>query len=116
MLIDKATIVRRAERMNSDIQTDNVLSHDPVVGCCPRESLGDEFTDMVLVTVIALDVAEIVTTVSTVAVVVSDCISVVVLVVDVMVVDVAMMSCVLVTTDIVLKMLVEVVAVTKEVT
>ena len=59
MFIAIPTIVRRAKRMNSDI---NVLSHDPAAaGCCPGESLGDEFTDTVLVTVIALDMAEMVT-------------------------------------------------------
>ena len=92
---------------------------------------------MVLVTVIAVGVAEIVTTALTVAVVVTDCTSVLVLVamvVDVelmicvlvtdctsvlvlvaMVVDVDLMimSCVLVTTDVVLMMLVTVVGTEK---
>ena len=106
MLIVTATIVKRAKRMQSDIQTNNVLSRDPA-GCCPEESLGGEFTGTVLVIVIALDMAERVTPVSKVAVVVSDCILVVVLGVDVMMVDVAMVSCVLVTTDVVLKLSVE---------
>ena len=54
--------------MNSDIQIIDKLSDDPA-DCSPNdESPGDELADTVLVTVIALGVAEMVTTVLTVSV------------------------------------------------
>ena len=74
--------------MNSDIQIIDVLSEDDPNDCCPSASSDDEFTDTVFVTVIALGMAEIVTTVLTVAVFVRDSTSVLV----VMVVDVELMS------------------------
>ena len=70
MLIITATIVRRAKRINSDIQIIDILSDDPA-DWSATESPGDEL-------------AEMVTTVLTVAVLVTDCTSVlVVMVVDV---------------------------------
>ena len=85
--------------MNSDIQIIDVLSDDPS-DCSPIESAGDELADAVFVTVIALGVAEMVTTVlNNVAVLVTDCTSLLTLVT--MVVDVELMSRVLITTDMV---------------
>ena len=66
--------------MNSDIQIGVVLSEDVAADCCPIVCSGDEFMDTVFVTVITLGVAEIVTTVLTVAVFVSDITSVLVVV------------------------------------
>ena len=94
MLIVTATIVRRAKRMNSDIQIIHTLLDDPA-DCSPTESPGDEFMDTVFVTVIFVGVDEMVTTMLMVAVLVTDCTSVLVLVA--MVVDVELMICVLVT-------------------
>ena len=94
MLIITATIVRRAKRMNSDIQIINTLPDDP--GDCSSTGFpGDELVEIVFVTVIALGVAEMVTTVLEIASLVTNCTSVLVLVCDrtsvlvVMVVDVA---------------------------
>ena len=98
MLITTATIVRREKRMNSDIQIIGTLSDD-LVDCSPIWSPGDEFMDTVFITVIALGVADMVTTLLMVAVLFTDCTSVLVLVV--MVVDVELMICKLVTTDVV---------------
>ena len=75
-------MVRRRNRMNSDIQTIGVLSEDDPADCCPSACSGDEFADTVFVTVIALGVAEIVTTVLTVDVLVSDFVLVMVVVTD----------------------------------
>ena len=81
--------------MNSDIQIIDALSDDPA-DCSPTESPGDELADTVFVTVITVGVAEMVTTVLTVAVLVTDCTSmlvlVLVLVAIAVVVDVAVMS------------------------
>ena len=68
-----------------------MLSEDDAANCSPSAGSGDEFADTVFVTVIALGVAEMVTTV----LLVTDCTSVLVLVA--MVVDVELMICVLVT-------------------
>ena len=65
--------------MNSDIQIIDMLSDDPA-DCSPTGSSGDELKDMVFVTVIAVGVAEMVTTVLTIAVLVTDCTSMLVLV------------------------------------
>ena len=81
MLIITATIVRRAKRMKSDIQIIDMLSDDLGDSSPTDGSPGDELADTVLVTVISLGMAEMVTTVLTVAVVVTDCTSVLVLVV-----------------------------------
>ena len=79
--------------MNSDIQIMEKLSDGPA-DCSPTDgSPGDELADTVLVTVIALGVAEMVTTVLFVSVIVTDCTSVIVA----MVVDVELMTAVLVT-------------------
>ena len=83
--------------MNSDIQIIDMVSDDPV-DCSPTEPPGDEMADTVLVTVITLGVAEMVTTLLTVAVVVTDCTSVLVLVV--MAVDVTVDVVVLVTSQV----------------
>ena len=66
--------------MNSDIQIIHVLSDAPADCSLTDGSPGDELADTILVTVIALGVAEMVTTVLTVAVFVTDCTSVLVLV------------------------------------
>ena len=100
MFIVTATIVRRRKRTNSDIQIIDVLSEDDAADCCPGVCSSDEFMDTVFVTVIALGVAEIVTTVLTVSVFVSDSTSVLV------VVDVELMSFVFVMTDVVFMVLV----------
>ena len=102
-----AMIVRTRNRMNRDIQTSVVLSEHDSADCPSRAGSGDELADTVFVTVIALGVAEMVTTVLTIAVLVTDCTSVLVLVV--MVVDVELMISVLVTTDVALIMSVTVV-------
>ena len=91
MLIITATILRRAKRMNSDIQTTDMLSDNPA-DCFPTGSSGDEFMDTVFVTVMAMGVAELVTTMLTVAVLVTDCTSVLVLVVIAVVVEVELTS------------------------
>ena len=88
--------------MNSDIQIIDVLSDDPA-DCCPGGCSGDKFVDTVFVTVITLGVAEIVTTVLTIAIFVSDSTSVLV------VVEVELVSFVFVMTDVVLTVLVTVV-------
>ena len=75
--------------MNRDIQIIDMLSDDPA-DCSPAGSSGNEFMQTVFITVIALGVAGMVTTVLTVAVLVTDCTSVIVLVA--MVVDVELMS------------------------
>ena len=83
--------------MNSDIQIIDMLSDDPD-DCSPTDgSLGDELADTVFVTVIALGMAEMVTTVLTVAVLVTDCTSMLVLVM--MAVEVEVANCVLVSTS-----------------
>ena len=112
MLIITATMVRRAKTMNSDIQIIDMLSDDPA-DCSSIWSPGDELAETVFVTVIAMGVTWTVTTVLMVAVVVTDCTSVLVLVA--MAVEVELMSCVLVTTDVVFTVLV-MVAVTNVVT
>ena len=71
MLIITATIVRRAKRMNSDIQIIDTLPDDHA-DCSPVWSSGDEFTDAVFVIVITMGVAEMVTTVLAVTVLVTD--------------------------------------------
>ena len=63
MFIVTDVIGKRTKRMNSDIQIIHVLSSDDPSDRCPGGCSGDEFTDMVFVTVIALGVAKIVTTV-----------------------------------------------------
>ena len=89
--------------MNSDIHIIHVLSDDPL-DCCPNGCSGDEFTDMVFVTVITLGVAEIVTVlvVKVVDVDFMNCVFVTdstsVLVLVVVVVD--LITCVLVVTDV----------------
>ena len=65
--------------MNSDIQIIDTLFDDPA-DSSPTKSPGDEMVDTLFVTVITLGVAEMVTTVLTVAVVVTDCTSMLVLV------------------------------------
>ena len=76
--------------MNNDIQIIGVLSEDDPNDCCPSASSDDEFIDTVFVTVTTLGVVEIVTTVLTVDIFVSNSTSVLVLVV--VVVDVELMS------------------------
>ena len=89
MLIITAAIVRRAKRMNSDIQIiDTCALSDDSADCSPTWSPGDELTDTVFVTVITVGVVEMVTIVLTVAVFVTDCTSVLVLVAMVVVVEV----------------------------
>ena len=74
MLIITATIVRIAKRMKSDIQIIHKLSDNPV-DCSSTVSSGDDLADMIFVTVIIVGVAEMVTVVLTVAVLVIDCTS-----------------------------------------
>ena len=88
MLTVTDVTVSTRNRTNNDIHISDVLSKDDPADSCSSASSGDEFTDMVFITVITLGVAEIIT------VLVS------------MVVEVELMSCVLVTTDVVLMVLV----------
>ena len=83
--------------MNRDIQMIHMLSDNPA-DCSPIWSPGDELVDTVFVTVISTGMAEMVTTVLTVAVVVTDCTSVLVLVA--MAVEVELMIAVLVSTSV----------------
>ena len=74
--------------MNNAIHITDVLSENNPADFSPSACSEDEFTHVVFVTVIAMGVAEMVTTVVTVAVIVTDCTSVLVLVV--MVIEVLM--------------------------
>ena len=55
MLIITVTIVRRAKRINSDIQTIDTLSDDPADWSPTDGSPGDELAATVLVTVVVTD-------------------------------------------------------------
>ena len=73
--------------MNSDIQITDTLSDDSA-DCSPAGFPGNELTETVFVTVITVGVAEMVTIVLTIAVLVTNCTSVLVLVVIAVVVKV----------------------------
>ena len=106
--------------MNSDIQIIDVLSEDDAGDCCPNVCSGDKFMDTVFVTVIAVGMAEIVTTVLTVTVFVNDSTSVLVLVVSFVfvmtdvVTDVVMDVVMGVVTEVVTNVVVDVVLITCE--